>query len=82
MNCPFCGKEMREGAVLCPADRNLGEHDLQWWDDIETARSKFKRLKCSLKELHTDEYAWLSPLFKAHCCQDCQKVILDTYITE
>ncbi len=82
MNCPFCGKEMREGAVLCPTDRNLYSHDLQWWDDIEAARSKLKRLNDTPKELHADEYSYLSPLLKAHCCQDCQKVILDTYIVE
>ncbi len=77
MKCPFCGKEMDEGFVRGSSGRTIYKGCL-YWNDSEHKAGLFSY---GLK-LAADHYNLGSPAVVAHKCDDCKKIIMDTYIVD
>lgn len=77
MICPFCGKEMKNGFVRGAASRSIWDSHLYWEDD-ERKTGLFKK---SLK-LHAHHHTLGFPFIKAYMCDQCKKIIMDTYVVE
>lgn len=77
MKCPFCGKEMDEGFVRGSGGRSIYKSFL-YWNDSENKMGWFKM---GLK-LAADHHNLGYPAVVAYKCDDCKKIIMDTYIVE
>lgn len=78
MKCPFCGKEMDEGFVLGASGSPVLCNTFLYWNDSE---HKAGWLSMGLK-LSADHHNLGSPAVAAHKCDDCKKIIMDTYIVD
>lgn len=77
MKCPFCGKEMDEGFVRGSTGRSIW-NDYLYWNDSE---NKIGLFGYGLK-LAADHHNMGSPAVVAYKCDDCKKIIMDTYIVK
>lgn len=86
MQCPFCGKDMDEGIVSASFSRGFYRSRI-FWEDKKDDRKPREKLFAKGKYLYAENYRGElllengTPLIPAHKCDDCQKVILDTYVT-
>lgn len=75
MKCPFCGKEMDEGFVRGSSGNSIYNSFL-YWNDSENKMGLFSY---GLK-LAVDHHNSGSPAVVAYKCDDCKKIVMDTYI--
>lgn len=78
MNCPFCCKEMEKGYLKGSPNR-VYDGSLYW--DYES-KMKMPAMKINLPELAVSHYDHHFPSILAYKCDECKKIILDTYIVE
>lgn len=75
MKCPFCGKEMVEGFVR-GLSRQPHYNSSLYWNDSEHKFGWFS----NGQKLASDHHNLGCPAVTAYKCDDCKKIIMDTYI--
>ena len=72
--CPWCGKEMERGYILC------GKGNIWWYPGFRTARDAWigPRGETFRRRLQVDNEGGLDTFQTAWICQTCQKMVLDT----
>lgn len=68
MKCPFCGKEMVEGAVKSAREIIFTKKPNKKWYDTTVARDE---------EISLSQNNLTKPICLAYHCPDCKKVIID-----
>lgn len=81
MRCPYCGKEMTEGIVSCSGGNEFRKSDLIWLDRNDDM-PRPPGLRGNSRKLYCVGYSAGSPQIPAHCCDNCNKLILDTHLTD
>ncbi|MGN0676772.1 MAG: PF20097 family protein [Ruminococcus sp.] len=77
MKCPFCNKDMETGFVKFDVrGRGYFKGELLWQDENNKSQSEMR-----LNEHHNDEYSGL-PVYKAFKCDYCEKIIMNTLISD
>ncbi len=77
LKCPYCGKDMDEGFVRGLSHQIHYNSSLYWNDE----NHKMGWFSNGLK-LFSDHHNFGCPAVKAYKCDDCKKIIMETYIVE
>ncbi len=77
MKCPFCGKEMDDGYVRGNTPTPFRRSALYWNDEAYemTGQNEWQ-------ELFVEFHDYGCPGVTAHKCDDCRKIIMESYIVE